>query len=181
MGMELTDEMREVLTQAVRSAARQYGWDAGRLAEAVQDGAVTVLAHDGADVRDPAAWVAYQGRVAVWRQGRRRHRDSQRSQPSPDVPDQSAGGSEPTWAAVETTETAALARQALSALLGREPTASECRCAVEAVMRGRGAGLSTVLRALGLPELAEMSAEKRRVVRQRLAEVRDAWAYPGST
>lgn len=178
--MELTDELTEVLTQAVRSAARQCRWDADRLAEAVQDGAVAVLAHDGADVRDPAAWVAYQGKAAVWRQGRRRQRDSQRSQPSASTPDRATEGPDPTWAEVAASETEAVARQALSALLGREPTASEYDAAVEAVMRC-GAGLSTVLRALGLPEVAHMSAKERRVVRQRLAEVRDASDYPGST
>jgi hypothetical protein len=174
--MELTDEMREVLTRTVRSAAKQYRWDADGLAEALQDAAAAVLAHDGADVRDTVGWVASQGRVAVWRQGRRRQRDSQRSQPSSSVPDQSADGPDPTWAEVAATERAALARKGLSALLGHEPTASEYALALEAVMTRRNAGLSTVLRALGLPELAHMSAEKRRVVRQRLAEVHDAWA-----
>lgn len=178
--MELTDEMRELLTRAVRSAAWRYRWDADCLAEALQEAAAAVLAHDGADVRDPMRWMAYQGQAAVWRQGRRRQRDSQRSQPSPYVPDQSAEGPDPTWAEVAASGTAAAARQALSALLGREPTASEYDAAVEAVMRC-GAGLSTVLRALGLPEVAHMSAKERRVVRQRLAEVRDASDYPGST
>jgi hypothetical protein len=179
--MELTDEMRELLTRAVRSAAWRYRWDADCLAEALQEAAAAVLAHDGADVRDTGRWMAYQGRAAVWRQGRRRQRDSQRSQPSPYVPDQSAEGPDPTWAEVAASETAAAARQALSALLGREPTASEYDSAVEAVMKRHDAGLSTVLRALGLPELAHMSAEKRRVVRQRLAEVHDVWGYPGRT